>query len=198
MKLAPEFYLNPDVVHVARSLLGKLLVTSIRGEMTSGRIVETEAYNGVVDRASHAYGGRRTGRTEVMFDPGGTAYVYLIYGMYHLFNVVTNVEGTPHAVLVRAVEPVDGLDIMLERRGVTQSERRLTAGPGVLSKALSITTALSGASLQDNTIWIEDREEKIAGSDIIASPRVGVDYAGEDAALDYRFRVKGSAWTSGK
>ena len=148
MILPESFYNRKDVVKIARELLGKILVTEF-GVRTSGIIVETEAYAGITDKASHAYGGRRTGRTEVMYSPGGTAYVYLCYGIHHLFNVVTNIEGIPHAVLIRAIEPVEGIETMLERRGKTKLSPSLTAGPGALSQALGISTALTGTSLQD-------------------------------------------------
>src|SRR5438132_14057715 len=116
-KLPPTFYQRADVLTIAKELLGKLLVTQFNGQVTSGRIVETEAYNGVIDRASHAFGGRRTKRTEVMYGNGGTAYVYFTYGMHHLFNVVTNKADVPHAVLIRAVEPITGIEEMLLRTG---------------------------------------------------------------------------------
>jgi len=135
MKLDNSFYDRPNVVRVARDLLGKVLVTEIDGQRTSGRIVEVEAYNGVIDRASHAWSGRRTRRTEVMFGQGGVAYVYLIYGIHHLFNVVTNSKDVPHAVLVRALEPMEGIPEMLRRTGKHVADHTLTRGPGNLSKA---------------------------------------------------------------
>lgn len=194
-KLNIAFYEQQDVLKVARQLLGKLLVTEIDGVRTSGRIVETEAYAGVIDRASHAFNNRRTNRTEVMFGPGGVAYVYLCYGIHHLFNVVTNLKETPHAVLVRGLEPVEGIDTMMWRCGKQKLDTTLTAGPGSLSKALGITTALTGQSLLGNTVWIEDAPA-LPGSQIVAGTRVGVAYAMDDAYLPYRFSVKGSKWVS--
>lgn len=194
-KLNIAFYEQQDVLKVARQLLGKLLVTEIDGVRTSGRIVETEAYAGVVDRASHAFNNRRTNRTEVMFGPGGVAYVYLCYGIHHLFNVVTNLRETPHAVLVRGLEPVEGIDTMMWRCGKQKLDTTLTAGPGSLSKALGITTSLTGQSLLGDTVWIEDAST-LPGSQIVAGTRVGVAYALDDAYLPYRFSVKGSKWVS--
>lgn len=194
-KLERAFYADKDVLKVAKALLGKVLVTEIDGIRTSGRIVETEAYNGAADRASHAWNNRRTNRTEIMFGPGGVAYVYLCYGIHHLFNVVTNSEDVPHAVLVRGLEPLEGIDHMLFRCGKQKVDYTLTAGPGSLSKALGITTALTGQSLLGDVIWIEDAPA-VAKKDIVAGTRVGVAYAMEDAYLPYRFSVKGSPWVS--
>ena len=181
---------------IASELIGKLLVTEINGTRTSGIIVETEAYAGVTDRASHAYGGRHTSRTEVMYMPGGTAYVYLCFGIHHLFNVVTNVSGVPHAVLIRGIEPLDGIETMLARRGKDKLKPALTAGPGALSMAMGITTAHTGISLSGNRIFIEDTGNKISRSRIIASTRVGVAYAGADALLPYRFHLQGNRFVS--
>ena len=146
-KLGIDFYQREDVLAISHELLGKVLCTNFNGSLTTGIIVETEAYAGVADRASHAYGGRRTNRTEVMYSPPGTAYVYLCYGIHHLFNVVTNVEGVPHAVLIRAIEPIEGIDIMLQRRKMSKLLPKLTAGPGILSQALGISTQHSWISL---------------------------------------------------
>jgi DNA-3-methyladenine glycosylase len=188
-KLPKSFYLRDDVTAVGRDLLGKILRTDIDGQHTAIVITETEAYAGVTDKASHAYGDRRTRRTEPMYGPGGTAYVYLCYGIHHLFNVVTNVSGVPHAVLVRAGEPVSGLPAMLERRGKSHPGRSLLAGPGSVARALGITTALTGSSLLDGPISIFDLGLNIDEASIGTGPRIGVDYAGEDAARPYRFRL---------
>ncbi|HUB60379.1 MAG TPA: DNA-3-methyladenine glycosylase [Puia sp.] len=196
-KLDSVFYDRPSVVAVARDLVGKVLVTELEGGRTAGRIVEVEAYNGVVDRASHAWSGRRTARTEVMFGAGGTAYVYLIYGIHHLFNVVTNTSGVPHAVLVRALEPLVGIPVMLKRMGRDRLDHSLTRGPGNLSRALGLRTVHTGMSLFGEEIWIGDDGFRPRRSEIVATPRIGVDYAGEDAALKYRFILKGSPWVSG-
>lgn len=198
MLLNKDFYRRDNVLLIAQELLGKVLVTNIDGLVTSGVIVETEAYVGVNDRASHAYGGRRTNRTEVMYHDGGVAYVYLCYGIHHLFNVVTNIDGVPHAVLIRAVEPLEGIDIMLERRGKEVLTPSLTAGPGSLSQSLGIKTAHSNVSLLDNKgiIYIEDRNVNINKEQIVANTRVGVAYAQEDAYLPYRFFIKGNKYVS--
>lgn len=185
VKLEPAFYLRDDVLLIARQLLGKLLVTDFDGAFTSARIIETEAYQGITDRASHAYGRRRTNRTEVMFGRGGSSYVYLCYGIHHLFNVVTNTEDVPHAVLVRAVEPIDGKQIILARSGYATWNPKIGTGPGNVSKALGIFTRHSGMSLQGNEMYIAD--DGFRPDKILATPRIGVDYAGEDASLPYRF-----------
>lgn len=197
VKLGKSFYDRANVVTISRELLGKVLVTDLDGLRTSGRIVEVEAYNGVVDRASHAWSGRRTKRTEVIFGHGGTAYVYLIYGIHHLFNVVTNRADVPHAVLVRALEPLEGVPVMLERTSKPRLDHTLTRGPGNLSRALGLLTMHTGTSLLGDRIWIGDDGYKVPRSAIVATPRIGVDYAGEDAALLYRFFVKGNPYVSG-
>ena len=194
--LQQSFYRRDDVVAVSRDLLGKVLCTEIEGRSTSVVITETEAYAGVTDRASHAYGDRRTRRTEPMYGPGGVAYVYLCYGIHHLFNVVTNANGIPHAILVRAGEPHSGLSTMLERRGKPRADRSLLAGPGSVARALGITTSLTGSSLLGGPIRIEDHGLRVEAACISAGPRVGVDYAGEDAGRPYRFRLESDAWVS--
>lgn len=196
MILPPSFYTREDVVKIARELIGKVLVTNINGLTTSGRIVETEAYAGIGDRASHAFGGRRTSRTEPMYFSGGAAYVYLCYGIHHLFNVVTNARDIPHAVLIRALEPLEGLDVMLHRRGKDKLTTALTAGPGAMSAAMGITTGLSGISLQSDLIYIDDRMFWVPDADIVESSRVGVAYAGVDALLPFRFSLKGNKYVS--
>jgi DNA-3-methyladenine glycosylase len=188
-KLPQSFYLRDDVTAVGRDLLGKVLRTEIDGQRTAIVITETEAYAGVTDKASHAYGDRRTRRTEPMYGPGGMAYVYLCYGIHHLFNVVTNVSGVPHAVLVRAGEPLSGLPVMLRRRGKSRPDGSFLAGPGSVARALGITTALTGSSLLDGPISILDHGLDIDAASVGIGPRVGVDYAGEDAARPYRFRL---------
>jgi DNA-3-methyladenine glycosylase len=196
ISISTSFYTRPDVSQIAQDLLGKYLVTAFDGAVTAGKIVETEAYRGPDDKASHAWNYRRTARTEVMYAPGGVAYVYLCYGIHHLFNVVTAGENEPHAVLIRAVEPVENLELMLHRRKKTRLDASLTNGPGALAQALGIQTKHSGSSLlsPDSLIWIEDRGDNIIPENIIASPRVGVGYAGECALWDWRFRVKDSPW----
>lgn len=189
MKLSRNFYLRDDVVAISRDLLGKVLCTQIAGALSKMIITETEAYAGVSDKASHAYSGKRTKRTELLFGDGGIAYVYLCYGIHHLFNVVTNKNDVPHAVLIRAGEPLSGTDLMLQRRGKTKLDKTLLAGPGSLAKALGITTGHSGLSLMNGQIWIEDHGTDIDDDSVTPGPRVGVDYAGEDALRPYRFRI---------
>jgi DNA-3-methyladenine glycosylase len=187
VKLSRDFYLQDDVVALARMLIGKVLFTYIDERLTAGIITETEAYAGVVDKASHAFGGRRTNRTETMYAQGGTGYVYLCYGIHHLFNVVTNVEGVPHAVLIRGVKPLEGIDIIRERRKFPKNDKILAAGPGTVSQALGILTKHDGVDLTGDTIWIDDKGFSLPDNDVKITPRIGVDYAGEDAKLPYRF-----------
>ena len=194
-KLSKAFYTRSDVTLIARELLGKVLCTTIGGTLTSGIIVETEAYS-QRERASHAYGGRRTARTETFYNDGGISYVYLCYGIHHLFNAITNFSDTADAVLIRAIEPLDGVEEMLARRGMDKMAYRIAAGPGSVSKTLGIDKTHNALDLSHEPIWIEDRNIKYKKSQIIASPRVGVDYAGEDAALPWRYRVKDNPWTS--
>jgi DNA-3-methyladenine glycosylase len=189
MKLDKEFYLREDVVKISRELLGKVLFTKINGVITAGIITETEAYAGATDKASHAYNNRRTKRTEIMFAEGGIAYVYLCYGIHHLFNVVTNFKDVPHAVLIRAVKPIIGIEKILKRRKQQKIQINTAGGPGTVSQALGIHSSHTGLSLLEETIWIEDHQIEISKKDIITGPRVGVDYAEEDASLPYRFRV---------
>lgn len=195
-KLLPQFYLRTNVVTIAKDLLGKVLVTQFDGILTAGRIVETEAYNGAIDKASHAFGNRRTTRTEIMFSTGGCAYVYLCYGVHHLFNVVTNAENIPHAVLIRAVEPLIGIETMLLRTNKIKLDHSITKGPGNVSKALGISTKLTGKSLLSDELFIADDDYKINKSNIIATTRIGVEYSGEDALLPYRFIVKDNPFVS--
>lgn len=197
-KLSLHFYRRNDVLTVAKELLGKLLVTKFNNIITAGRIVETEAYNGAVDKASHAYNSRRTRRTETMYDNGGVAYVYLCYGMHHLFNVVTSIQDMPHAVLIRAAEPVIGIEEMLLRTGKVKLDYSLTKGPGNVSKALGILTQYSGTDLLSDELFIADDGYILQKKNIIATPRIGVGYAGDDALLPYRFIVKGNRYVSGK
>ncbi len=189
MKLQKDFYIREDVVLIAKELLGKVLITNFNGAISAGIITETEAYAGINDRASHAFGGRRTARTEIMYATGGTAYVYLCYGIHHLFNVVTNQKDIPHAVLIRAIKPIEGMDVILKRRKQKEISNKLSSGPGTLSQALGIQTSHSGENLLGNKIWIEDRGINFPDIEIIKSPRIGVDYAGADALLPYRFFV---------
>ncbi len=185
--LSKTFYSGDDVVAISRALLGKVLCSKVDGETTKAIITETEAYAGIDDKASHAYRGRRTKRTEILYAQGGAAYVYLCYGIHHLFNVVTNKVDVPHAVLIRAGSPMMGVEQMLQRRGKNKADKKLMAGPGSLAKAMGITTMLTGASLVERDIWIEDHALDIDDTFIRSGPRIGIDYAEEDAARPYRF-----------
>ena len=197
-KLPISFYRQKNVCTIAKALIGKVLVTSFQGIDTAGRIVETEAYNGIIDRASHSWNGRRTLRTEIMYAAGGLSYVYLCYGIHHLFNVVTNETDVPHAVLVRGVEPLLGIDDMLLRTGKPKLDNSLTRGPGNVSKALGIHSKHTGMDLQGDELFIADDGCKIKPSQLIATPQIGIDYAREDALLLYRFALKGNPYVSGK
>ncbi|HBB94947.1 MAG TPA: DNA-3-methyladenine glycosylase [Blastocatellia bacterium] len=195
MKLPREFYTRADVLEVARDLLGKKLVVPARsGARVSGLIVETEAYRGPEDRASHAWNGRRTNRTETMYGIGGAAYVYFVYGMYNQFNVVTNVEGVPHAILVRALEPVEGIDLMRRRRR-GRSEYELTSGPGRLCLAMGIDRGLDKADLLGRRVWIEEGVS-ISPRQIARGPRVGIDYAEKWVTKPWRFWIKDNPFVS--
>ena len=194
-----DFYTRADTLRVARELLGKrLVVPAADGARVSGRVVETEAYLGAEDRAAHSYGGRRTRRTETMFGVGGTAYVFFVYGMHHQFNVVTGPAGLPHAVLVRAVEPEEGVELMWERRRVSK-ERELTSGPGKLCRALGIDLTFDGEDLTaGGRAWLEETGETYRPEQIATGPRIGVAYAAEDALKPWRFWVKGNEYVSRK
>lgn len=193
-KLTKEFYLRDDVNQIARDLLGKIVFTRIEGVVSAGKIVETEAYS-FREKACHAHMKRFTERTKIMFMPGGHAYVYLCYGIHNLFNIVTNTEGLPEAVLIRAVEPHKNIEIMRERRRTT--DKHLTSGPGKLSEALGITRKLNGIPLSGNDLWIEEGEE-YREADIISTTRIGVDYAGEDAMLPWRYYIRDNTFVSKK
>jgi DNA-3-methyladenine glycosylase len=198
IKLFREFYTRRDPLVVACELLGKLLVVIAEdGSRVSGFIVETESYIGPEDKASHAYNLRRTARNEAMYKIGGTAYVYFIYGMYYQFNVVTNFEETPHAILIRAVEPFEGIEIMRERRK-TKSDKNLTSGPGKLCIALGIDKKLNGEDLLGERVWLEDSDFKIQKNKIASGKRIGIDYAEEYAEKNWRFWVKDNPFVSKK
>jgi DNA-3-methyladenine glycosylase len=185
------------VVKIARELLGKVLVTNFDNNLTAGRIVETEAYAGITDRASHAWNNRRTARTEVMFGEPGTAYVYLCYGIHQMFNIVTNKKDIPHAILIRAVEPMLGIDIMLKRCKKNIADFTLTRGPGNVGKAMGIHTRHSGISLSGDEIFVAEDGYSISKTQIEATKRIGIDYAGEDAGRLYRFILKNNPYVSG-
>jgi len=191
--LPREFYTRNDVVKIARELLGKVIYTSVENVISSGIITETEAYEGVTDKASHAYNNRRSARTEIMYLNGGHAYVYLCYGIHSLFNVVTSVQSDPHAVLVRAIEPLSGIENMELRAEKTVINAKNGIGPGNVSKLLGIKVAHSGIDLCPvsgfvSEIWIQDDKIDVPDAEIRISKRIGIDYAAEDASLPYRFQ----------
>ena len=196
-KLPIHFYKGTDVILIAKELIGKVIVTHFNGHITSGRIVETEAYIGITDRASHSFGGKRTARNEHMYADAGTSYVYICYGMHHLFNVVTNTKNIPDAVLIRAVEPLTGLDIMLKRTGKPRLDSSLTKGPGNAAKALGISKGNSGINLLKNEIYIGDDGFTIDQSLIGISRRIGIESTGDAASKPYRFYIKGNCFVSG-
>ena len=194
-KIPVNFFSHNDVLKISKNLIGKNIITNINNNITSGMIVDTEAYAGIYDKASHAYKNKRTNSTEIMYKKGGICYVYLCYGMHYLMNIVTADENIPHAVLIRAIEPINGIDIMLKRRKFKKVSCNLTNGPGKLSQALAIDQKLNGELLDGENIWIEDSKVNIDEKDILSSPRIGVDYAKEDASLPYRFYIK-NKWVS--
>jgi DNA-3-methyladenine glycosylase len=194
-KLPVSFYQDRDVVKLAKKLLGKQLWTNFNNVHTAGIIVEVEAYCGATDAACHAFPDKRTPRTQIMYEPGGIAYVYLVYGMHHLFNVVTNSVGSADAVLIRAIEPLEGEAMMKKRRNVEHSNKLLTGGPARLTQALGITVASNKTSLQSDNIWLS-AGERYPASEIISSTRIGVEYAGKDALLPWRFHIKSNNFVS--
>ena len=197
MILDSAFYQRPDVLVIARELLGKYVFTRLDGQLTGGRIVETEAYRHVGDASLALHLHRKAVQARGLYLPGGHAYLYAVYGRHTLFNLTTNAAVCPDAVLIRAIEPTEGLAMMLHRRGLTAVARNLTAGPGLLTQALGLTPALTGAALQGPPLWLEDRGDAVADQQIKVSPRVGLAYAGPEASqLPWRFRLLGSPWTS--
>ena len=198
-KLPLNFYKKTDVVAIARELIGKIVVTNINGKITSGRIVETEAYVAFTDKASHAYNGKRTARNEHMYAVAGTAYIYICYGIHQMLNIVTNNKDVPDAVLIRALEPLAGIDIMLLRTGKSSFNYSLTKGPGNVGKALGIYKTHSGGNLLHDQIYItEDKNFIVEPGMIGSSKRIGVNYAGEDALLPYRFYLRGNKYVSAR
>lgn len=197
-KVPLSFYDRDDVVQIAKELLGKIIVTNFNGEITSATILETEAYIGITDKASHSYNHRRTARNEHMYSPPGTAYVYICYGMHQMFNIVTNKKDIPDAVLIRAVKPVKGIDIMAKRTGKDITDKTLTRGPGNVGKALGIYKQHSGLFLLDKEIYLLDDGKEITDDKIGISKRIGVEGAGDDSLLPFRFYIKGNQYVSGK
>jgi DNA-3-methyladenine glycosylase len=196
-KLTIDFYNRKDVLQIAKELLGKIVITNIGGVITSGRIVETEAYIGITDKASHSYGGKRTARNEHMYAKAATAYVYICYGIHQMLNVVTNEKEIPDAILIRAIEPLEGINAMLARRGKNKPDSKLTKGPGNVGRALGIFKKHSGENLLGDTICIASDDYKIDKKLIVCSKRIGVGFAGVDALLPHRFFLKGNKNVSG-
>lgn len=197
-KIPLSFYSRKDVVVIAKELIGKILVTNFDRNITSGRIVETEAYVAITDKASHSFGGKRTARNEHMYTTAGRAYVYICYGMHQMMNIVTNDKNIPDAVLIRAVEPLEGIDIMLKRTGKKTLDKTLTRGPGNVGKALGIFKHHSGSHLLGNKIYLMDDNTRIIEEEIGTSARIGVESAGADSLLPYRFYLKGNKYVSGR
>ena len=190
MKIPNSYYINEDVVKIAKDLLGKVIYTQLDGEVTAGIITETEAYNGIADKACHAYNNKRTKRTQTMYLKGGVCYVYLCYGIHHLLNIVTSKKNDPKAVLIRAIKPVKGISLMLTRRNKEQFTSQCNNGPGKISVSMGVNNEFNGVSLISDQIWIEDQGKIFKENEIIVTKRVGIDYAEEDAHLLYRFLLK--------
>jgi DNA-3-methyladenine glycosylase len=190
-RLPRSFYARP-VLEVAADVIGKILVSRSADGVAAGRIVEAEAYRGPRDRAAHSYRGRRTARTEVMFGPPGHAYVFFVYGMHWNFNLVTGIEGDPEAVLIRALEPLVGLDLMAVRRGLSKERPELTNGPGKLCQALGIAGADYGVDLCKTRIFLAEGSR----ATVLRSPRVGIDYAGSWAKKPWRFFERNNRYVS--
>lgn len=195
-KLRPSYFQSSNVVGLAKNLIGCRLTTNINGELTAGIITETEAYAGKGDKACHSHLGRFTKRTAVMYEPGGIAYIYLCYGIHHLFNIVTNTKGHADAILIRAIEPIEGIEIMMERRQKTKVDKTLTSGPGNVSKALGLNKDHNAMSVCSNKIWFESGKEK--PKNIVETTRIGIDYAEEDALLPWRYYDADSIFVSVK
>ncbi|WP_190242457.1 DNA-3-methyladenine glycosylase [Hymenobacter lapidiphilus] len=181
-KLPPEFYRRPDPVQIARELLGKHVFSRVDGQLTGGRIIETEAYSHLGDDSLTMHLKRLSSASQALREPGGRAYLYKVYQRHTLFNICTNEAGKTDTVLLRAIEPLVGLDVMQERRGASIKPNRLTAGPGMLTQALGLTPDLTGTDLQGGLLWIEDHGEIIPADQILAGPRIGLEYAGSIAA----------------
>ncbi len=191
-KLPLSFYQRDDVVQISRELLGKYVYSDINGVLCGGIIVETEAYCGPLDRGSHAFNGRRTPRNETMYGPGGIVYMYICYGIHDMLNIVSGTEGMSHAILIRAIEPVAGLEAMRERRNIFNNDTKLCQGPGSLAKAMGLSKVHNGLDLQKDVIWIEDKGLDYPKEEIIASARVGMNFEGPYKTIPWRFYIKGN------
>ncbi|SDL27662.1 DNA-3-methyladenine glycosylase [Catalinimonas alkaloidigena] len=196
-RLPRSFYTRDDVVQLARELLGKYVFTRFGGELTGGRIVETEAYHGRDDIATQKHLAKGHARTQLLYREGGLLYIYAVYRIHHLFNIVTNREGLADTVLIRALQPTDGVATMLQRRQMTEVKRNLTAGPGVMTQSLGLSKAHFGTDLVTSPdVWLEDRHASVPDAQIVAGPRVGIPYAEEHIDLPWRFSVRDSPWVS--
>ncbi len=195
-KLPQRFFQREDVLQIAIELLGKDLYTNIGGQLCGGKIVETEAYCGPDDRGSHAYNGRRTPRNEMMYQEGGLVYMYICYGIHDMLNIVSGKKGMSHAILIRALEPHTGIDIMRERRKIFNKDQRLCQGPGALAHAMGLNKAHNGIDLQDDVVWITDTGKKYSADEILASPRIGMNFEGPYKLIPWRFYLKGNPYVS--
>ncbi|MGB4775400.1 MAG: DNA-3-methyladenine glycosylase [Daejeonella sp.] len=195
-KLPLSFYRHDDVVLIARQLLGKYIFAKINGELSGGIIIETEAYKGPEDRGSHAYNNRRTPKNEMMYNTGGVVYMYICYGIHDMLNIVTGAKETSHAVLIRAIQPTTGLELMRQRRQIFTDDKKLCCGPGALTKALGLNKSYNGTDLLGNEIWVEDHEFEVQDKDIFASPRVGMNFDGAYKLIPWRFYIKGNPYVS--
>lgn len=196
-KLSASFFQRPDVLRIARDLLGKHLCTNVGGILTAGRVVETEAYRHEGDHSLTLHLQRKRQQAQGLHVPGGHAYIYTVYNRQALFNIATHDAEHPDAVLIRAIKPTIGLEAMLHRRGLAAPKRALTAGPGVMSQALGITPALTGLPVTGDVLWFEDHGEEVEATEVVASARVGLEYAGPEASgLPWRFRLRDNPWTS--
>lgn len=195
-KLPLSFYQREDVVQIAHELLGKDLYTNIAGQLCGGTIIETEAYRGPDDRGSHAFNDRRTPRNEMMYQAGGCVYMYICYGIHDMLNIVSGMEGMSHAILIRALEPHTGIDIMRERRNIVSKDQRLCQGPGALAQAMGLKKTHNGIDLQEDMIWINETGITYSDDEIISSPRVGMNFEGAYKLIPWRFYVKGNSFVS--
>jgi DNA-3-methyladenine glycosylase len=197
MPIKKDFYCRDSLI-VARDLLGKLLVHESPEGVTAGKIVETEAYKGPEDKAAHSFGNKRTPRTETMYGPKGHSYIYLIYGLYYCINVTSGAfEGKPEATLIRALEPVKGIDLMIKRRKQTGQLVNISSGPGRLCIAMGLTKIHNGLDMSQPPLYITEGQS-VDLQDITQAPRIGVDYAAEHKDLPWRFYIKNNPYVSCK
>ncbi len=196
MVLPPSFYQGQPVTELASQLLGCVLFSNVDGDVTAGKIVETEAYWGPEDRGSHAWNGRRTPRNEIMYAAGGLLYMYICYGIHDMVNIVTGPEGSSDALLIRALEPTEGIERMRERRQVHHDDQRLCKGPGALAQAMGLKKTHNGASLQGPFAWIERGPDAVSSTEIAASPRIGMNFEGPYQLVPWRFYLRNNAFVS--